>query len=148
MGFADCALRQRKTAQVLADGFTLFSAVAETAVLGENVSIGPGSVISDHSILTTDVQIGEGFQANTYCHIGHDCVVGDFVTLAPRATLTGRIVVEDGVYIGTGATILQGQPDRFVRIGKGAVIGAHALVKSDVPAGVTMVGIPAKPLAR
>ena len=148
ISFADPALRQLKTQQVLSDGFSLFSVQAATAIIGENVVLGEGSVISDFAMITADARIGLGFQCNIYSYIAHDCVVGDFVTLAPRVAVNGRVEIGDGVYIGTGATILPGEDGNPVRIGAGAVVGAHALVTRDVPEGVTVVGMPAKPLKR
>jgi sugar O-acyltransferase (sialic acid O-acetyltransferase NeuD family) len=148
ISFADPALRQLKTQQVLSDGFSLFSVQAATAIIGENVVLGEGSVISDFAMITADARIGVGFQCNIYSYIAHDCVVGDFVTLAPRVAVNGRVEIGDGVYIGTGATILPGEDGNPIRIGAGAVVGAHALVTRDVPEGVTVVGMPAKPLKR
>jgi sugar O-acyltransferase (sialic acid O-acetyltransferase NeuD family) len=148
ISFADPALRLRKTEQVLSDGFSLFSVQAATAIIGENVVLGEGSVMSDFALITSDARIGVGFQCNIYSFIAHDCVVGDFVTLAPRVSVNGRVEIGDGVYIGTGATILPGEDGNPVRIGSGAVVGAHALVTRDVPEGVTVVGIPAKQLKK
>src|SRR5262249_44647940 len=54
--------------------------------------------------------------------------------------ITGRgIVVEDGAWIGAGATIVDG-----VRIGEGAVVGANAVVTKDVPPRTVVVGVPAR----
>lgn len=148
ISFADPALRQEKTEQVLFDGFSLFSVQATTAIIGENVVLGEGSIISDFAMVTADAQIGVGFQCNIYSYIAHDCVVGDFVTLAPRVSVNGRVEMGNGVYIGTGATILPGEDGNPLTIGAGAVVGAHALVTRDVPEGVTVVGVPAKSLKR
>jgi serine acetyltransferase len=68
--------------------------------------------------------------------------VGQRVVIMQQVTLGGRQfgnneapVVEDDVYIGAGAKVLGN-----VRIGRGAVIGANAVVTRDVPAGATVVG--------
>lgn len=74
-------------------------------------------------------------------------VIGDEVNIGPGVTIGGRSghaevpVIEDGVLIGAGAKVLGP-----VRVGKGAKIGANAVVLSDVAPGVTVVGIPARPL--
>lgn len=104
--------------------------------------------MSDYSIITSDAKIGSSFHANIYSYIAHDCLIGDYVTLAPRVSVNGRVHIGDHVYIGTGATILPGTADAPLVIGEGAVIGAHALVTKNVPAGATMVGMPAKPLEK
>lgn len=146
VAFADPALRRRKTAQALEAGFELFSIVAPNAVICDNVAIGPGAQMMSFSYCPPNLAIGAGFHCGVYSYVGHDSVVGDFVTLAPRVSIGGCCVIEDDVYFGTGATVLPGKPGRPMRIGRGAVIGAQALVTADVPPGATMVGIPAKPL--
>ncbi|MEO2037445.1 MAG: DapH/DapD/GlmU-related protein, partial [Martelella sp.] len=78
-----------------------------------------------------------------YAYIEHDCVIGDFVTLAPGAKVNGNITIGDHVYIGSGAVIRQG-----TTIGPGATIGMGAVVLRDVPPGVTVVGNPAKALLK
>lgn len=114
----------------------------------DNVKIAEGSIICDYSIITSDVVIGKHFHCNLYSYVAHECVVGDFVTLAPRVCINGRVIVEDDVYIGTGAIIRDGKPNRPLVIGKGAVIGMGAVVTRDVPPGATVVGNPARPLER
>ena len=148
IAFGDCNLRRKKTTQAMEDGFTMVSVRASTSVVGDNVQFGPGALLSDFTTFTADIRVGRGFQCNLYSFVTHDCEIGDFVTLAPRVSVSGRVHICDDVYVGTGATILQGQPDKPITIGEGAVIGAHALVTKDVPAGTTVIGSPARPLQR
>jgi serine O-acetyltransferase len=68
-------------------------------------------------------------------HLGEDVVIGHQVTLGGRDLVIAAPWLEDGVYVGTGAKILGG-----VRIGRGATVGANAVVTKDVPAGTTVVG--------
>ena len=74
-----------------------------------------------------------------------DAVIGDRVVLATGVTIGGTgtqhgvPVIEDDVYIGSGAKLLGP-----IRIGRGAKIGANAVVLCDVPAGCVAVGIPAR----
>jgi serine O-acetyltransferase len=67
--------------------------------------------------------------------IGIDVVIGHQVTLGGRDLTSGAPCLEDGVYVGAGAKILGA-----VRVGRGATVGANAVVTKDVPAGTTVVG--------
>ncbi|MEM7239559.1 MAG: acetyltransferase, partial [Pseudomonadota bacterium] len=100
IAFGDPALRRTKTAQVEADGFALFDVHARTSVVGERVELGPMSMLMDYAVLTADIRIGRGFHANLHASVSHDCIVGDFVTLGPKATVLGRVEIGDGAYIG------------------------------------------------
>jgi len=140
VAFAAPDLRKKKVLQCQSDGFSTFDCKALTAHIGPNVSIDAGFILSHLSTVTADAKIGKAFHCNIYSYVAHDCVVGDFVTLAPRVCINGRVTIGDGSYIGTGAIVLPG-----VNIGKNAVIGAGAVVVKDVPDGTTVVGMPAKP---
>jgi sugar O-acyltransferase (sialic acid O-acetyltransferase NeuD family) len=118
--------------------------ISRTALIGPGVEIDEGAVICDHSIVTASARIGRHFHCNIYSYVAHDCVIGDFVTFAPRVCCNGNVHVGDHAYIGTGAVIKQGVPGRPLVIGEGAVVGMGAVVTKDVPAGVTVVGNPAR----
>jgi sugar O-acyltransferase (sialic acid O-acetyltransferase NeuD family) len=111
------------------------------AVLGFDVRVGPGSVICAGAVLTTNICLGRHAQVHVGVAVGHDVVLGDYVTALPQAAIAGNVALEADVTVGTGAAIIQG-----LRVGRGATIGAGASVVRDIPAGVTAVGVPAKPL--
>jgi serine O-acetyltransferase len=80
--------------------------------------------------------------------INPDSVIGSNVKINQHVTIGGSgeggcPVIEDDVYIGAGAKVLGG-----IRIGRGAKIGANAVVLCDVPEGATAVGIPARIIVR
>ena len=114
-----------------------------SASIGCDVEMGQGCYIGPLTAVTTHVRLGDGVQVNAGCTLSHDVVVGAFTTIAPGVHMAGGVVVEDGATIYTGAAVLP-----QIRIGRGAIVGAGAVVTSDVHPGVTVVGVPAKPLVR
>ena len=146
LAIGDGAVRQTIAERLEAAGCRPLSIQADTVVLPEDLDCGPGAVFQPFSMVTADARIGRQFQCNIYSYVAHDCVVGDYVTLAPRVCVNGNVVIEDHVYVGTGAVIRQGRPDRPLVLGRGCVIGMGAVVTKDVAAGVTVVGNPARPL--
>lgn len=143
---AGAEVRRRLADAVLAAGLREGRLTAPAAFVGPGVDLGPGAILCHQSIVTASARIGRQFHANIYSYVAHDCVIGDFVTLAPRVSINGNTVIEDDVYVGTGAILRQGTPDRPLRIGKGAVIGMGAVVTKDVAPGETVVGNPARPM--
>ncbi len=98
----------------------------------KGVKIGDRTRIQSHSFVCELVEIGSD------CFIGHGVMfINDVYPPQPDPSMWKRTVVEDGVSIGSNATILP------VRIGKGAVIGAGAVVTKDVPDGTVIAGNPA-----
>ncbi|WP_158932280.1 acetyltransferase [Acidisphaera sp. S103] len=120
------------------------SIIAPTAVVLDECEFGEGAVLCSFALVTSNVRVGRFFHANMYSHVAHDCVLGDFVTLAPKAAINGRIQIGDHAYIGTGAVTREGQPGNPLRIGRGAVVGMGAVVTRDVPEGATVIGNPAR----
>lgn len=112
------------------------------------VEIGEGSILCGNTIITSNVKIGRHFHLNIYSYVAHDCVIGDFVTFGPGVRCNGRIHIEDHVYVGTNAIFKQGIEGKPLRVGKGAFIGMGAVVTKDVPAGVTVIGNPARIMQR
>ncbi len=125
-------------------GLSIGSVFAASMRRLDNVTIGSGAIFCDFTIATANVIIGEQFHANIYSYVAHDCKIGDFVTLAPRVCINGNTIVEDDVYIGTGAVLKQGTHDKPLVIGRGAFIGMGAVVTKDVPPGAIVVGNPAR----
>jgi UDP-N-acetylglucosamine acyltransferase len=100
----------------------------------EYVSLNPGT--AGGGMVT---RVGDQNLLMMYCHIAHDCIVGDRNVIANGATLGGHVIVEDHVIVGGLVGIHQ-----FVRIGTGAILGAGSMVSMDVPPYCNATGDRAK----
>lgn len=143
LAIANAAIRKKLDLQLKDDGIPQLSVQGDYSFV-RGASLKEGSILSAFVDITNNVEIGRCFHANTYSYIGHDCVIGNYVTFAPRVSCNGNVHIEDNAYIGTGAILKQGTPEKPLRIGKNAVVGMGAVVTKDVPPGVTVVGNPAK----
>lgn len=109
---------------------------------GGSISIGAHSSVQPRCILSSyvgPIQIGQHVMIAAYSvfySYNHGIAPGVFIKEQPLQS-RGGIVVEDDVWIGARAIVLDG-----VRIGKGAVVGAGSVVTKDVPAGAVVGGSP------
>ncbi len=113
--------------------------VAATAIVGTDVDCAGGVMIYPGAVVTTNVRLGRHSHVNCAAVVSHDCRIGAFVSISPGVLLNGAVVVEDDVFLGSGAIVLPGR-----RVGQGAVVGAGAVVTADVAPGATVVGVPAR----
>ena len=139
IAIADSKIRQKIAEKCSAAAVPLIEARASSVVQMDAVIIKEEACLSPFVTLTSNICIGRCFHANLYSYVEHDCIIGDFVTLAPGAKVNGNVTIGDHAYIGSGAVIRQG-----VTIGASAVVGMGAVVTRDVPSGETVVGNPAK----
>lgn len=147
IAIANSRIRELLAQRCVESGADILDVRANNALIMDDVLIGEGSILCGFTHLTSNIRIGKCFHANIYSYVAHDCVIGDFVTFAPAVKCNGNVHIEDHAYIGTGAILKQGTPDKPLRIGRGAVIGMGAVVTKDVEPGSTVIGNPARPMA-
>jgi sugar O-acyltransferase (sialic acid O-acetyltransferase NeuD family) len=142
----DPGLRERLVARAAEAGLNATAPVIHPNVEYDRdyVHIGDGVVICPGSILTVNIEVREHAQINLGCTVGHDAVIGAFVTLSPGVHISGNVTVESHAFFGTGAVTVNGHPGEPLTIGSGAVVGAGAVVTKDVLSGVTVTGVPAR----
>ena len=107
--------------------------------MAKDVVMGVGNIIQGPVRLSVGTKIGNFCLLNGVSSFGHDCSLGDFVSTMPFCTISGHVSIGEDAYCGLGTKVVPS-----VRIGKGAVVGAAALVLKDVPDLATVWGVPAK----
>ena len=119
-----------------------FGTVIDPSVeISDLVTIGEGTIICAHTIITVNISIGNHVIINLDCTIGHDAVLQDFVTLYPSVNVSGITYIGRCSELGTGMQIVQGK-----KIGDYSIVGAGSVVVKNIPAKCTAVGTPAKPI--
>jgi UDP-2-acetamido-3-amino-2,3-dideoxy-glucuronate N-acetyltransferase len=127
--------------------------VWQFAVLFKGAVIGRDCNICAHTLVENDVIIGDRVTLKSGVFLWEGTRIGHDVFIGPNATFTNDpfprsrqypaefvgVVVEDGASVGANATLLPG-----IRIGKGAMVGAGAVVTKDVPDFAVVAGNPAK----
>lgn len=110
-----------------------------SAVLGNNVEIGHGTMIIGGVVINTQTKIGNHVIVNTMASLDHHNIIKDYVHVAPGAHTSGNVYIAEGAFIGIGSSIIPG-----VTINKWSVVGAGSVVINDVPDFATVVGNPAR----
>lgn len=133
---------RRRTAALLRDaGFRLPPIVHFSATVSPTAKIDEGAQVLAAAIVNARAHLGRDSLINAGAIVGHDTVVGECTHVSSGAKIAGGVSIGADAHIGTGAVVIQG-----ITIGDRAVVGAGAVVLEDVPAGVTVGGIPARPL--
>jgi sugar O-acyltransferase (sialic acid O-acetyltransferase NeuD family) len=148
IAISDGTIREHIAQRLMGDGIEPLTVRASNSVVMHNVEVAEGATLCPFVTLTSNIRIGRHFHANLYSYVAHDCIIGDFVTFAPAVKCNGNVIVEDHAYVGTGAIIRQGTPNKPIVIGRGAVVGMGAVVTRSVAPGATVVGSPARPISK
>jgi len=90
-------------------------------------------------VVVFDTRIGRHTTINLNSSIGHDCVIGDFCTIAPGVNITGKVHLGEGAQVQTNATIVPGTSiGAWARVGPGSVVcrmSATGNSSSAIPRG-------------
>ena len=117
------------------------TAVHPKAVVARDAVLGPGTVVMANAVVNPGAAVGAHAIVNTGAIVEHDNVVGDFVHLSPGCALGGTVTVGAGTHGGIGACVRNN-----VCIAPDCVVGAGAVVVTDLKQTGTYVGCPAKRL--
>ena len=135
----DNRLRQIRLQILKEYGIPLATIIHPSAIISPTAQVKHGSTILANAVIHTFACISTGCIINTGAIVEHDCVIKDFVNISPNCAMAGHCRVESRAFLGIGSTLAP-----CVTIGEDAVIGAGAVVITDIPAHATAVGVPAK----
>jgi len=137
------SLRKQLFDAIVQAGGLLATIVSPLAYVSSNAELGAGIVIGHGAVVNTGAIIGANCIINTGAIVEHDARVAEHCHVATGAIVNGDCSVGTGSLIGSRAVLLQG-----VRIMDNCIIGAGAVVLRDVPQGLTVFGVPARPLMK
>ncbi|MGC9270413.1 hypothetical protein [Acidiphilium sp.] len=132
--------------RIAAAGGKFGSMCGDWPSIAADFTYGEGSFTGGPNYIGPNVSIGRHVQIQPMTTLAHDATVGDFTTIC-TSNIAGWVLIEAEVFIGVGAAIVNGTRARPIRIGRGAVVYAGAVVTKSVPAGMRVAGNPARDIS-
>jgi sugar O-acyltransferase (sialic acid O-acetyltransferase NeuD family) len=126
--------------RLVAEGRALATFVHPSAVVAPSAVVEPGCVVFPNVVIGAASRIGQATIVNRGALIGHHTRIGRYGFVGPGANVAGKVTIGDEAYLAIGSVVRDG-----LTIGDGATVGAGAVAVTDVAAGVTVVGVPARP---
>lgn len=131
-------IREKIQSQLEAAGASIPVLIHPSAIIGEQVKFGIGTVVMAGVMINTCTTIGKGCIINTGAIIDHDSIIQDFVHISPGVCIAGTVEVGRGTWIGIGSTVINN-----ITITSDCIVGAGAVVVKDIVEKGTYVGVPA-----
>ena len=139
VAIGDNQQRARMHGWISQRGAKFISARHPSAIIASGATVGDGSMVCARVVVGCGSRVGRGVILNTACTVDHHACIDDFVHVAPGVHLGGDVSVGECAFLGIGAVFLP-----RISVGSHAIVGAGAVVTRDVPAGATVVGVPAQ----
>lgn len=138
---------KKQLAQKIRDaGGTFRNLLAGSSFTQAGIETGVGAAVAQQVYIGPNTRIGDHVLVMPMCSIGHDVVIGDYSTVCPGCTISGHVVIEEEVFIGAGATVVNGRAEAPLVIGRGSSVSAGSTVTRSLPAASRVAGNPARPL--
>lgn len=144
LGVGDPGVRKSLAKKCQKRGVALESLVDPSVQISDRVVIGEGAIICASSVVTVDIRIANFVQINYGCTIAHDVRIGAYSTISPGVNVSGNVHIGEGVFIGTGASIVNGTPTTPIVLEDGCLIAAGACVTGSAKARSLYAGVPAR----
>lgn len=135
----DADLKKQIQSELMQHGVRFETIIEKTVYIAPNTTLGPGCVLYGGVKVSVNCKIGAGVLLNDGVKIGHDVTIGDYTSIMPDTGISGGCQIGEQVDIGGHAFIIPGK-----KVGDRARIAAGSIVFSNVRAGTTVLGNPAK----
>jgi len=133
------ALKESLSGNALGRGWLPATYVDLSAIIGLDVRIGRGCIVSPLCTVSSNAQLGEFVTLNCRSGVGHESTVGDYSTLLGSNQVNGNVQVGDHALLGAGSIIHPGR-----KVGRCATVGIGAVVLTHVKESTAVFGNPAK----
>ncbi len=147
IGVGDNGARQR-IAQRYQDTLQFVNLIHPAASFGrgqrERLAGRRGLVIGAGARFMNNIEVADFCVVSLNATIGHDCILEQFVLVAPGANISGNVHIGARCWIGTGAAVNQGQNGARLTIGADTTIGSGAVVLGHCDAHAVYAGVPAR----
>ncbi len=142
VAIGQCRTRLALLRDLQARRASIATLIHPAAVVSPHAIIGLGSVVMPEAVINVGARLGAGCIANTACSIDHDCQIADGVHVSPGAHLAGGVTVGEASWVGIGSAVIEG-----MTLGRDVMVAAGAVVTTALADGVTVYGVPARPMA-
>lgn len=106
---------------------------SDTSILGK------GCIVCANNNISVNTKIGNQVIMNLSVTMGHDCEIGDYVSIMSGTVVSGHVKIKDNAYLGSNSTVVPN-----MTIGEHAKVGAGSVVIRNVKNNITVMGVPAK----
>ena len=135
----DSSTKAKIMSGLMDQGVRFETIIATTAGIANYSEVGPGCVLYWNVGISVNCKVGMGVLLNDSVKLGHDVVVGNYTSIMPGTAISGDCQIGEQVDIGGHVFIVPGK-----KVGDRARIAAGSIVFSNVKAGTTVLGNPAK----
>lgn len=111
----------------LSHGYQFETVIAQSAQISPYAKIEQGAQVFPNAVINAGTKIGSHTIVNSAAVIEHDCDIGEYNHIAPRATLCGQVKSAENVYVGAAATIIQN-----ITLDEGVIVGAGSVVTQNL----------------
>lgn len=138
VAIGDNDIREKLLVQLEMENASIPVLIHPSALIGENVMLGAGTIVMAGAVIICNSTIGKGVIINTSASIDHDNRIGDYVHISPGVHIAGDVKVGNNSWICIGATVIN-----HLIITDHCTIGAGAVVIKSITEEGTYVGVPA-----